>query len=107
MRYRCYDCIPVSMALAVILATPLGSAFAQNSNRLAATFDERFSVEATSTPPALDDIPEVKKEHSVTKRAAKIIRPRAAVPPHSSLNAGTNMLLGDRTFWFKEPTPTK
>jgi hypothetical protein len=92
MRYRCYDCIPVSMALAVILATPLGSAFAQNSSRLAATFDERFPVEATSTPPALDDIPEVKKEHSVTKRAAKIIWPRVAVAPHSSLNAVTKML---------------
>jgi hypothetical protein len=99
----CYDCVPVSIALAVILVSPVGTALAQNSNRLAATFNERFPVEATPTLPPLDEIPEVKKEHRVTKRAAKVIRPRVAVAP----NAGTKVLPDDRKFWVKEPALTK
>ena len=106
MRHPFYDCVAVSIALAGMLATPLGTAFAQDSNRLAATFNERFPVEETSTPPPLD-IPEVKKEQSVTKRAAKGVRPRVAVAPRSFLNAGTKVLPGDRKFWVKEPTLTK
>jgi hypothetical protein len=63
---------------------------------------------ATSTPPPLDEIPEVKKEHSVTKRAAQgHTAARLAVAPRSFLNTGTKMLPGDRKFWVKEPTPTK
>jgi hypothetical protein len=61
MRGPCYDCVPVSIALALMLAAPFGTAFAQDSNKLAATFNERFPVEETSTPPPLE-IPEVKKE---------------------------------------------
>ena len=106
MRDRCYNCSPVGITLAAILATPLGTAFAQDSNRLAATFNERFPVEETATPPPLD-IPEVNEKGSVTKPAAKVIRPRVAAAPRSSLNAGTKMLPGDRKFWVKEPTPTK
>jgi hypothetical protein len=94
MRQMCYDCVPVSIALAVILVSPVGTALAQNSNRLATTFNERFPVEATPTLPPLDEIPEVKKEHRVTKRAAKVIRPRVAVAP----NAGTKVLPDDRKF---------
>jgi hypothetical protein len=80
-------------------AAPLGSAFAQDSNKLAATFNERFPVEETSTPPALES-PEVKKEHSITTRAAKVKRPRVVVVPRT-------LLPGDRTFFVKEAAPTK
>jgi hypothetical protein len=74
MRDLCSGYVPASIVLAVILATPMGAAFAQDSKRLAATFDERFPAEATSTPPPLDEIPEVTKEHSVIKHAPKVIR---------------------------------
>src|SRR5258707_15542564 len=110
MRGPCYDRVPVSIALALMLAAPFGTAFAQDSNKLAATFNERFPVEETSTPPPLE-IPEVKKEikkkikkkikkeHSVTTtRAAKVKRPRVVVVPRSFLNAGTNVRPGDRKF---------
>ena len=106
MRDPCHDCVAVSIGLAAILAIPLGTAFAQDSNRLAATFNERFPAEATPTPPPLE-VPEVKKEHGVTKRAAKVIRQRVAAAPRSSLNAGAKVLPGDRKFWVKEPIPTK
>jgi hypothetical protein len=106
MRDLYYDCIALGIALAVILATPLGTVVAQDSNRLAATFNERFPVEATPTPPPLE-IPELKKEHGVTKRAAKVTRQRVAVAPRSLLKAGTKVLPGDHKFWVKEPTPTK
>jgi hypothetical protein len=93
----------VSIALALMLAAPFGTAFAQDSNKLAATFNERFPVEKTSTPPPLE-IPEVKKEikkkikeeHSVTTtRAAKVKRPRGLVP-RSFLNAQTSAPLHPR-----------
>jgi hypothetical protein len=126
MRGRCYGCVPVSIAVALMLAAPLGTAFAQDAKKLAATFNERFPVEETSTPPPLEtpevnkgdrlppletpelnkrdrvrplEIPEVKKKHSVrTTRAAKEKRPRIVVVPRSFLNAGTNVVPGDRKF---------
>jgi hypothetical protein len=101
MRNLCCDCVPASIVLAVILATPMGAAFAQDSKRLAATFNERFPAEATSTPPPLDEVPEAKKEHSVVKPAPKVIRPRVAVA------GGAKVPPGDRKFWVKEPTPAK
>ena len=102
----------VSIAVALMLAAPLGSASAQDSKKLAATFNERFPVEETSTPPPLEtpevnkgdrvpplEIPEVKKKDSVrTTRAAKVKRPRVVVVPRSFLNAGTNAVPGDRKF---------
>jgi len=65
MRRPCYDCVLVSVALALMLAIPVGAAFAQDSNKLAATFNERFPADEISTPPP-PDVPGVKKEHSVT-----------------------------------------
>jgi hypothetical protein len=53
MRDLCYDCVAVSVALAVI-ATPLGPAFARDSNRLAATFNERFPVEEPNAAASRD-----------------------------------------------------
>jgi hypothetical protein len=95
MRGPCYDCVPVSIALALMLAASVGTAFAQDSNKLAATFNERFPVEETSTQPPLES-PEVKKEHNVTTtRAAKVKRPRVVVVPRT-------LLPGDRKFFVKE-----
>src|SRR5262249_16080757 len=98
MRGPGYDCVPVSIALAPMLTAPFGAALAQDSNRLAAEFNERFPVGETSTPPPLE-IPEVKKEHSVTTtRPPKVKRARVVVVPRSFLNAGTNVVPGDRKF---------
>ena len=100
MRGSCYDCVPVSIALALMLAASVGTAFAQDSNKLAATFNERFPVEETSTQPPLES-PEVKKEHNVTTtRAAKVKRRRVVVVPRT-------LLPGDREFFVKEAAPTK
>jgi hypothetical protein len=106
MRDLCSDCVPASIVLAVILATPMSAAFAQDSKRLAATFNERFPAEATSTPPPLDEIPVVKKEHSVIKHVPKAMRPRVAVAPRSFLDGGARVPPG-RKFWVKESTPAK
>ena len=100
MRGPCYDCVPVSIALALMLAASVGTAFAQDSNKLAATFNEGFPVEETSTQPPLES-PEVKKEHNVTTtRAAKVKRPRVVV-------VSRTLLPGDRKLFVKEAAPTK
>jgi hypothetical protein len=52
MRGPYFDHILTSMTLALMLAAPLG-AFAQNSNEPAATFNERFPADQTSTRPPL------------------------------------------------------
>ena len=70
MRRPCYDCVLVSVALALMLAIPVGAAFGQDSNKLAATFNERFPADEISTP----------------------------LVPRSFLNAGTNVLPGERKF---------
>ena len=100
MRDHHYDRILASTALSLMLAIPLG-AFAQDSEGLPATFNERFPAEQTSTQPSLE-VPEVKKEQNVTTttRAVGVKRPRSrvVVVPRSFLNAGTEMLLGERKF---------
>jgi hypothetical protein len=95
-----YDRILVSTALALMLAAPLG-AFAQDSKKLAATFDERYPVEPppTQAPPAAAT---AKQEQNVaaTKRVASANRPRSriVVVPRSFLDAGTEVLPGERKF---------
>jgi hypothetical protein len=100
-----YDRILASTALALMLAAPLG-AFAQDSNKqdsnkLAATFTERYPAEQTSTqtPP---ETAKAKKEQNVTKttRVASANRPRSrvVVVPRSFLDAGTEVLPGERKF---------
>jgi len=100
MRCPHYDRILVSMALALMLAAPLG-AFALDSNKLAATFNERFPADQTSTQPA-PEIPEAKKEQNVTTTTrvvrAKRARSRVVVVPRSFLDAGTEVLPGERKF---------
>jgi hypothetical protein len=97
-----------------MLATPLG-AFAQDSEELAATFNERFPADQTSTQPSLE-IPKVKKERRVTTtttRAVTVKRPRShvVVAPRSFLNAGTYAALdvvsntGGRVGWHNSPLP--
>ena len=95
-----HDRILASTALALMLAAPLG-AFAQDSNKPAATFTERFPAEQTSTqtPPGTAT---AKKERNVTTTAgaasANRARSRVVVVPRSFLDAGTEVLPGQRKF---------
>jgi hypothetical protein len=100
MRGPHSDRVLVSTALSLMLAAPLG-AFAQDSNEPAATFNERFPADQTSTQPSLE-IPEAKKEQNVTTTtrvvSAKRPRARVTVAPRSFLDAGTEVLPGERKF---------
>jgi hypothetical protein len=91
-------------ALALLLAAPLG-AFAQGSNKLAATFNERYPAEEapTQTPPAAaPETATAKQEPNATKatRVTGANRPRSrvVVVPRSFLVAGTEVLPGERKF---------
>jgi hypothetical protein len=100
MRGAYFDHILTSMTLALMLAAPLG-AFAQDSNEPAATFNERFSADQTSTRPHLET-PDVKREQNVTRTtgivSAKPARSRVVVRARSFLDAGTEVLPGERKF---------
>jgi hypothetical protein len=91
MRAPRHGRILVSTALSLMLAVPLGGASAQESNETAATFNERFSIEQTSTPLSAE-VPEAKKERSITTTrrvvSAKRPRSRVVVAPRSFLDAG-------------------
>jgi hypothetical protein len=90
MRGPRQDRMLAGTVLSLMLAAPLG-AFAQDSNEAAATFDERFFIEQTSTPPA-PEASEAKKERNVTTTArvvsAQRPRSRVVVGPRSFLDAG-------------------
>jgi hypothetical protein len=101
-----YDCILAVLVLT--LAAPLG-AFAQGTNKLAATFDERYPAEQTSTPtspevatPTPPEVANAKKEQSVTAAprvtGANRPRTRVVVVARSFLDAGTEVLPGQRKF---------
>jgi hypothetical protein len=98
MRGPHHDRILASTALSLMLAAPL-DAFAQDSNEPAATFNERFPADQTSTQPSLE-IPESKKEQNATTTTrvvrAKHPRSRVVVAPRSFLNAGREVLPGER-----------
>ena len=100
MRGPYFDHILTSMTLALTLAAPLG-AFAQDSNEPAATFKERFPADQTSTRPALET-PGAKKEQNVTTTTrivgAKRARSRVVVRARSFLDAGAEVLPGERKF---------
>src|SRR5262245_1905043 len=85
-----HDRILARTALSLILPVPLG-ALAQDSNEAAATFNERFSIEQTSTPLSAE-VPEARKERSVTTTTrvvnAKRPRSRVVVAPRSFLDTG-------------------
>jgi hypothetical protein len=95
-----YDRILASTALALMLAAPLG-AFAQDSNEPAATFTERYPAEQTSAQPP-PETAEAKKEQNITTStrvvSAKRPRSRVVVVPRSFLDAGTEVLPGERKF---------
>jgi len=94
MRGPYFDHILTSMTLALMLAAPL-SAFAQDSSEPAATFNERFPADQTSTRPPLET-PGAKKEQNVTTTtrivSAKRARSRVVVRARSFLDAGTEVL---------------
>jgi hypothetical protein len=100
MRDHHYDRILASMALSLMLAIPIG-AFAQDSEERAATFNERFPAEQTSTQRS-PEIPEVKRAQTVAPimGAVRVKRPqsRVVVVPRSFLNSGSKILPGERKF---------
>jgi hypothetical protein len=101
MRGPHYERILASTALSLMLAAPLGG-LAQDSHEPAATFNERFPADQTSTQPSIE-IPEVKKEQQnavAATRALRVKRPRSrvVVVARSFLNAGTNVGPGERKF---------
>src|SRR2546429_99826 len=103
-----YDRLLASMALALIIAAPL-DAFAQDSNELGTTFNERYPAEPTSTQPS-PKTAEIKKEQVVTTTTrvvnAKRPRSRVVVVPRSFLDAGTEVLPGERKFLDYALPPT-
>ena len=100
------------MALSVMFTGSFG-AFAQDTKEPPATFNERFPVDQTSTQPSLET-QDAKKEQNATtttrthrvKRAPTAMRivgtkrapSRVVVVPRSFLNAGTEVLPGQRKF---------
>ena len=108
MRGPYFDHILTSMTLALMLAVPLG-AFAQDSNEPAATFNERFPTDQTSTRTPVDTL-DAKKERNVTTTtrivSAKRARSRVVVRALSFLDAGTEVLPGERKFLDYALPPT-
>jgi hypothetical protein len=100
MRGSYFGHMLTSMTLALMLAAPL-VAFAQDSNEHAATFDERFPTDQTSTRPPVET-PDAKKEQNVTTTtrivSAKRARSRVVVRVRSFLDAGAEVLPGERKF---------
>ena len=100
--------IVAGAALAMMLAGP-HCAFAQGSKKLAATFDERYPAEQSSTQAAPGQ-PENRGEQNVpaSRRAAapKRSRARVVVMPRSFLDAGTEVLPGERKFLDYALPPT-
>jgi hypothetical protein len=101
MRGPHYSRVLAATALSLMLAVRL-DAFAQDSQELPATFNERFPPDQTSTQPPLLEIPAVKKEQNLTTttRGVRVKRPRSrvVVVPRSFLNAGNKILPGQRKF---------
>ena len=77
--------------------------------RSRATFNERFPADQTSTQPSLE-IPETKKEQNATTTtrvvSAKHPRSRVVVAPRSFLDAGRQVLPGERKFLDYAFSPT-
>ena len=101
--------IVAATALAMMLAAP-HCAFAQGSKKLAATFDERYPAEQSSTQAAPGQ-PESRGEQQnvpASRRAAtpKRLRARVVVMPRSFLDAGTDVVPGDRKFLDYALPPT-
>jgi hypothetical protein len=100
MRDHHYDRILAGTALSLMLVIPV-DAFAQDSEELPATFNERFPSEQTSTQHSVESTA-VKNEQNVTttRRAVRVKRSRSRVTvvPRSFLNAGGEIQPGERKF---------
>ena len=118
MRGPRYDGILAlaSVAFMLLLAAPPGG-LAEEASKPNATFNDRFPAEETpthSTPqPAPETTPRtvvVKREHKVAApvRVARATRPRSriVVEPRSFLDAGTEVLPGERKFLDYALPPT-
>jgi hypothetical protein len=85
----------LATTFALLLAAPVG-AFAQ------ATFNERYPAERSATPEATEPPPATARaQQAVSRRtrvAAKRPRSRVVVVPRSFLDAGTEVLPGERKF---------
>ncbi len=96
------------MALSVMFTASFG-AFAQDTKEPPATFNERFPVDQTSTQPSLETQGAKKEQNATTTTrthrvtAMRIVGTKRApsrvvVVPRSFLNAGTEVLPGQRKF---------
>jgi hypothetical protein len=100
-----------SMAFALLLVAKPG-ALAQEVGKPAATFNERFPVEQTSTPEqtVTQPAPETASRTAVAKRqrvaSTKRASSRIVVEPRSFLDAGTEVLPGERKFLDYALPPT-
>jgi hypothetical protein len=111
MRGAYHGRILTSATFALMLATSVG-ALAQDSDEPAATFNERFPTDRTSTRPAVappeakNALPAAKQEAKKTQNvapshrvaSAKRARSRVVVGPRSFLDSGTEVRPGERKF---------
>ena len=93
------------MAFALMLAAPVG-AFAQGSGQPPATFKERFPVEQPSTLSASPEATNEPKVATTSVARAKRPRSRVVVVPRSFLDAGTEVMPGERKFLDYAFSPT-
>src|SRR5262245_3452921 len=100
MRDHCGRITPASVALALMLAA-LPDSIAQGLDEPPATFDERFPADHSPTQP-VPEAPKADKDRNVTTTTrvmrAKPTRSRVVVVPRSFLEAGTEVLPGERKF---------
>jgi hypothetical protein len=94
-----------NIAFALMLAAPLG-AFAQGSGQPPATFKERFPVEQPSTLSASPEATNEPKVATTSVARAKRPRSRVVVVPRSFLDAGTEVMPGERKFLDYAFSPT-
>ena len=95
-----------SVALVLLLAAP-PDALAEKASKPSATFNERFPAEQTPTQRAPQPAPET-TPRTAPVRVASIKRPRSqiVVEPRSFLDAGTEVLPGERKFLDYALPPT-
>jgi|SRR6516225_7864635 len=94
-----------NIAFALMLAAPVG-AFAQGSGQPPATFKERFPVEQPSTLSASPEATNEPKVATTSVARAKRPRSRVVVVPRSFLDAGTEVMPGERKFLDYAFSPT-
>ena len=90
-----------SALCALMVAAPMG-AFARDGKKIAATFNDRYPAEETAPPPPAAEPAPTRKAENVVRPTrvvtAKRPRSRVVVVPRSYLDAGTEVLPGERKF---------